>query len=216
MLTEHETTITMLEGIDGFVEGVGKELLDDFRDLPTFAAKRRRAELVGQLQLFSRVMILERCEALPPAMRTAAVEAMIDRQRSIVHGHNLHREQREAAFGGQGLPDTLDSIGWTAAPEEWGPPPDYLIEQSAQPFVYLFDDFGVIDTVPDLWSEGLTPADMPGDYRAAMRREGYLPPFNEACDTRAEWVAFFLDGGSGAADPAKWQRVFGMVPGWEQ
>lgn len=216
MMIEHATTLAMLEGIDGFVEGVAKDLLADFRDLPTFTAKRRRWELIEQLQLFSRVTILERCEALPPAMRSEAVEGMIDRQRKKVRFRQACEEQREAAFGGQGLPDTLVSIGWTAAPAEWGRPPEDLIEESARPFVRLFDDFGIADTVPELWDHGLTPADMPGDYRAAMRREGYLPPFNEDCDTREEWVAFFLDGDGGATDPAKWQRVFGMVPRWKQ
>lgn len=215
-MIEHATTLAMLEGIDGFVEGVGKELLADFRDLPTFAAKRRQWELVEQLQLFSRMMILERCEALPPAVRSIAVEAMIDRQRKAVRLRRTCQEQREAAFGGQALPDTLVSIGWTAAPAEWGPPPEDLIEESARQFVHLFDDFGIVETVPDLWDAGLTPADMPGDYREAMRREGYLPPFNEDCDTRGEWVAFFLDGDGGATEPAKWQRVFGMVPRWER
>lgn len=215
-MIEHATTLAMLEGIDGFVEGVGKELLADFRDLPTFAAKRRRVELVEQLQTFSRMMILERCEALPPAVRSKAVEEMIDRQRKKVRSRQACDEQREAAFGRQGMPDTLASIGWTAAPAEWGPPPEDLIEESARPFVHLFDDFGIVETVPDLWDAGLTPADMPSDYRAAMRREGYLPPFNEDCDTRAEWVAFFMDGAGGAAGPDKWQRVFGIVPRWER
>lgn len=212
MMTEHQTTLGMLDGIDQFVDGVGIELMAGFRELPTFEEKRRRAELVVQLQLFSRVMLLDRCDKLPPRMRTADVEAKIARQRDIVGAAEALRELRETGFNYQGLPDTLESIGWTAAPEEWGPAPYELVEESARPFVYRFDDFGFVDTVPELWAEGVTPADVPDEYRAAMRAEGYLPPLNEDCDVRQEWVAFFLEGGTGATEAAKWQRVFGTVP----
>ena len=216
MMTEHQTTLGMLNGIAHFVDGVGKELMADFSDLPSFREKRRRAELVVQLQLFSRVMLLERCDRLPPKMLSADVEAKIARQREIVRAAEVERDQREAAFGCQGLPDTLESIGWTAAPEEWGPAPYELVEESARPFVCGFDDFGVVESVADLWAEGVTPADVPAEYRDAMRKEGYVPPLNEDCDVRREWVAFFLDGGTGATDAAKWQHVFGMVPRCER
>ena len=212
MMTEHQTTLGMLDGIDQFAVGVGKELMADFRDLPPFWEKRRRAELVAQLQLFSRVMLLERCDSLPPKMRSADVEAKIARQREIVRAAEVERDQREAAFGCQGLPDTLESIGWTVAPEEWGPAPYELVEESARPFVCRFDDFGIVETVPELWAEGVTPADMPSEYREAMRAEGYLPQLNEDCDVRQEWVSFFIEGGTGATEAAKWQRVFGTVP----
>jgi len=215
MMTESQTTLAMLVDIDRFVEGVGKELMADFRDLPTFYDKMRRAELVEQLKLFSRVMLLERCDKLPPKMRTAAVEAKIVHQRKIVRTAEAMREQRETAFGHQGLPDTLRSIGWTAAPKEWGPADCHLIDESASPFVDRFEDCGIIATVAELWDEGVTPADVPDEYRDAMREKGYLPPFNEDCDVRREWVAFFLEGGTGATDDAKWQRVFGMVPRWK-
>jgi hypothetical protein len=216
MMTEHRTTLAMLDGIDRFVDGVGKELMGDFRDLPTFRDKRHRAELITQLRLFSRVMLLERCDKLPVAMRTASVELKIAGQREIVRTAEVLRQQSETAFGHQGLPDTLESIGWTTAPEEWGPAPWDLIQESARPFVHLFDDFGIIESVPDLWAEGVTPADMPSEYCDAMREQGYLPPFNEDCDVRCEWVAFFLEGGTGATDEGKWQRVFGMVPRWDR
>ena len=216
MMTEHRTTLAMLDGIDRFVDGVGKELMGDFRELPDFWEKRHRVELVAELQLFSRMMLLERCVVLPPKLRTADVEAKIARQREIVKSAKVMREQRESAFGYQGLPDTLESIGWTKAPDEWGPAPWELIDDSGRPFISRFDDFGVIASVADLWAEGVTPADVPEEYREAMRKEGYLPPFNEDCDVRCEWVAFFLDGGTGATDAAKWQRVFGMVPRCER
>ena len=143
-------------------------------------------------------------------------QAKIARQREIVKSAEVMREQRESAFGYQGLPDTLESIGWTKAPDEWGPAPWELIDESARPFIYRFDDFGVVASVADLWAEGVTPADVPAEYREAMRKEGYLPPFNEDCDVRSEWVAFFLDGGTGATDASKWQRVFGVVPRCER
>ena len=212
MMTEYQATLGMLNGIDHFVDGVGKELMADFRDLPSFWEKRQRSELVVQLQLFSRMMLLERCDKLPSKMRTADVEAKITRQREIVRTAAVERDQREGAFGCQGLPDTLKSIGWTVAPHQWGPAPYELVQESAGPFVYHFEEFGIVETIPELWAEGVTPADVPDEYRTAMRAEGYLPPFNEDCDVRCEWVAFFLDGGTGATDPAKWQRVFGVVP----
>lgn len=212
MMIESQTTLGMLKNIDRFVEGVGKELMADFRDLPTFYDKMQRAELVGQLKLFSRVILLERCDKLPPKMRTTAVEAEIVHQREIVRAAEAMREQRETAFGHQGLPDTLKSIGWTAAPEEWGPADWHLLDESASSFINRFEDYGIIASVDELWDEGVTPADVPDEYREAMRKEGYLPSFNEDCDVRCEWVAFFLEGGTGATDDAKWQRVFGMVP----
>lgn len=215
-MSEWHTTLGMLDSIDQFVDGVGRELMADFRDLPTFGEKRQRVELVAELQLFSRMMLLQRCEALPPKLRTADVEAKISRQREIVRSEEVMREHRESACGYQGLPDTLESIGWTKAPDEWGPAPWQVIDESARPFVNWFSDSGRVESVPRLWAEGVTPADVPAEYREAMRKEGYLPPFNEDCDMRCEWVAFFLEDGTGATDAAKWQRVFGMVPRWDR
>ena len=216
MTNEHQATLAMLDRIDWFVHGVGNELMADFRGLPTFADKSHRFEVVKQLQLHSRVMLLERCDRLPPAMRTAIVEAKIASQREIVEFAESVREQRETAFGHRGVDDTLESIGWTTSPEDWGPAPYELVERSARPFVNQFDEFDIVVSVPELWAEGVTPADVPEPYRDAMREEGYLPPCTEDCDTRCEWVAFFLEGGTGATDPSKWQRVFGSVPRWSR
>ncbi len=216
MTNEHQATLAMLDRIDWFVEGVGNDLMADFRELPTFNAKRHRFEVVKQLQLHSRMMLLERCDRLPPRLRTAAVRAKIASQRHIVEFAEAVHEQRETAFGGQGVEDTLRSVGWTAAPDDWGPAPYELVERSAQPFVYQFDDFDIVVSVPDLWAEGVTPADVPETYRESMREEGYLPPYTEDCDMRCDWVAFFLEGGTGATDPDKWQRVFGSVPRWSR
>ena len=187
MMTEHRTTLAMLDGIDRFVDGVGKELMGDFRELPDFWEKRHRVELVAELQLFSRMMLLERCDVLPPKLRTADVEAKIARQREIVKSAKVMREQRESAFGYQGLPDTLESIGWTKAPDEWGPAPWELIDDSGRPFISRFDDFGVIASVADLWAEGVTPADVPEEYREAMRKAICHPSTRTATCGASGW-----------------------------
>jgi hypothetical protein len=215
MIAEHLTTLGMLNGINSFVEGVGDELMADFQDLPNFYEKIHRIELVAELKLFSRMMLLERCERLPAGMRTDDVEARIAQQRAIVKSAEVQRMQRETAFGNQGLPDTLRSIGWTAAPDKWGPAPREMIDDAARPFIYRFEDYDIIASVAELWEEGVTPADVPEEYRDAMRKEGYLPPFNEDCDVRCEWVAFLSEGNTGATDAAKWLRVFGTVPRWD-